>query len=273
MKISVVTISFNQAEFLERTILSVIGQKGVDFEYIIVDPGSHDASRNIIEKYRGVFSHVILEPDTGPGDGLNKGFARATGDILFYLNSDDTIEPGAFALAAHEFERAPLLDLICGHAWMIDAQDRPLRRLWSDPWHPVAQAYGAAIQIQPSTYMRARIFRKVGGFDPNDRATWDGELFDRVCLAGARMKVVNAFISNFRIYGTSISGGVLDPAKAERMTRARFRRILGRDMTRLDQYLMRFWWAYRQLRNPRACVERLLRGSLADQIAARAPVP
>lgn len=100
MKFSIVTISFNQREFLERTINSVIGQDGVEIEYIIVDPGSTDGSRDIIERYRPYFAHVILEKDAGPADGLNKGFAVATGEIYGYLNSDDMFEPGALATVA-----------------------------------------------------------------------------------------------------------------------------------------------------------------------------
>jgi glycosyltransferase involved in cell wall biosynthesis len=88
MKISVVTVSFNQAAFLERAIRSVIDQGYKNLEYIIVDPGSTDGSREIIERYRNYFTQVILSPDDGPADGLNKGFAHATGDICAYVNSD-----------------------------------------------------------------------------------------------------------------------------------------------------------------------------------------
>ncbi len=78
MKVSVVTISYNQAEFLEQCIRSVIEQDYDDIEYIVVDPGSTDGSRDIIEKYHDYIDHIIFEPDCGPADGLNKGFAHAT---------------------------------------------------------------------------------------------------------------------------------------------------------------------------------------------------
>src|SRR4051794_11958143 len=104
-KFSVVTISFNQAEFLERAIQSVLRQDcEAGIQYIVVDPGSTDGSRDVIEKYRSRLSHVILAPDLGPADGLNKGFKIATGDILCYLNSDDEFLPGAFRRVANFFE-------------------------------------------------------------------------------------------------------------------------------------------------------------------------
>ena len=93
MRISIVTISFNQVEYLEETILSVLNQSHSDFEYIVVDPGSIDGSREIIERYRDKISKIIFERDIGAADGLNNGFKYATGDILCYLNSDDTFLP------------------------------------------------------------------------------------------------------------------------------------------------------------------------------------
>jgi len=260
MKFSVVTISYNHARFLERTIRSVIEQTGVDFEYIIVDPGSKDGSRDIIERYRSAFAAVILEPEKGPGDGHNNGFALATGDILFYLNSDDTIEPGAFAAAHREFERDPDLDVLCAHGWVIDAQDKRLRRIWSDPYSPAVQAYGAAIQIQPSTYIRARSFRKVGGFNVENRTNWDGELFVDLCLSGAKVKIINAFLSNYRIHDESITGGGVSDG-IRRWRQRQFRAIMGREWTDRDKYAGFAWRLYRQVRNPRAFLERLRHGA------------
>ena len=95
MKISVVTISFNQAKYLRQCIDSVLNQNYQNIEYIIVDPGSTDGSRQIIESY-GDRVIKIFEKDAGPADGLNMGFSRATGDIFYFINSDDYVLPGAF---------------------------------------------------------------------------------------------------------------------------------------------------------------------------------
>lgn len=267
MKISVVTISFNQAEFLERTIQSVINQRGADFEYIMVDPGSTDGSREIIERYRNSFAAVILDRDKGPRDGLNKGFARATGDIFFYLNSDDVVEPGAFATALEEFRRDPGLDMVCGHCWLVDRNDRPLRRAWSDPWQPASQAYATSIQIQPSTYFRAELFRKVGGFnDAHEfRLGWDGELFVDMCMAGAKVKIINAFLSKFRLHDDGITGGGYNEQQYRIWYERQFLKIMGREMAPKDRYLWYWWFVRRQLRNPRAFLERVLRGPMYKQ--------
>lgn len=270
MKISVVTISFNQAQFLERTIRSVIEQWDAELEYIIVDPGSTDGSRDIIEKYRDHFSAIILEPDNGAADGLNKGFAQATGHIFFYLNSDDTIAPGAFAMALAEFARDPALDMICGHGWVIDEDDRRLRRIWSDPYNKPAIAYGAAIQIQPSTYFRAESFRKVGGFNPQNRSNWDGELYVDICLTGARTKVVNAFMSNYRLHTRSITGGGGDETRMELWRQRMFLKLMGREKRPFDRYISKLWLLYRQLRNARAFFERLQRGPVYRRKAVHA---
>ncbi len=262
MKISVVTISYNQVKFLERTIRSVIEQKDAAFEYIIVDSGSTDGSRELIERFRGAFAATILEPDAGPADGLNKGFARATGEIFFCLNSDDTVEPGAFASVLAEFARDPELDIVCGHGWVVDQDDRRLRRAWSDPYSPLAVAYGASIQIQPSTYFRSEMFHKVGGFNVKNRSGWDGELFVDMCLAGARVKILDRFMSSYRLHEESITTAGVAAERMRDWRRRLFRKIMGRDMSVADKYLEIPWRLYRQVRNPKAFFERLFHGPI-----------
>src|SRR5450432_3341584 len=95
LKVSIVTISFNQAAYLEEAIRSVLDQDHPLVEYIVVDPGSTDGSRDIIERYRGRIAKVLYEPDQGPADGLNHGFAHATGDVFACLNADDLLLPRA----------------------------------------------------------------------------------------------------------------------------------------------------------------------------------
>ena len=209
MKFSVVTISYNQAQFLERAMISVLTQTGVELEYIVVDPGSTDGSRDIIERYRDRVTHVVYEKDQGPADGLNKGFALATGEIYCYLNSDDEFEPNAFQTIAEYFASHPKADVVCGHCWLIDECGRLLRRVWSDPYQRELVAYGYAIQIQPSTYFRSEAFARIDGFNVRNRISWDGELMLDFAISGARIEVIDKFLSLYRVHGKSITGAGL----------------------------------------------------------------
>src|SRR6266702_7751404 len=124
LKVSIVTISFNQAAFLERTILSVLDQDYANIEYIVVDPGSTDGSRELIKSYESRIATTILEPDHGPADGLNKGFSATTGEILGFLNSDDVLFPGAISEAVRYLIDHPAIDVISANARLIGPDDR-----------------------------------------------------------------------------------------------------------------------------------------------------
>jgi glycosyltransferase involved in cell wall biosynthesis len=113
-KITIVTPSFNQAEYLEETILSVINQRYENLEYIVVDGGSTDGSLEIISRYSSALAWWISEPDNGQVEAINKGMARATGEICAYLNSDDLYLPGALSLVAEYFENHPDCQWLCG---------------------------------------------------------------------------------------------------------------------------------------------------------------
>src|SRR5215204_5758135 len=106
-KISIVTPSYNQAEFIEETILSVINQNYPNLEYIVIDGGSTDGSVEIIKKYEQYFSYWVSEPDKGHADALNKGFAKATGEVMAWINSDDKYFPWTFATVAEVYSQFP----------------------------------------------------------------------------------------------------------------------------------------------------------------------
>lgn len=112
-KISVVMVSFNQVAFLEEGIRSVLDQQYPNLEFILIDAKSTDGSIDVLEKYRSRFSYLLIESDKGQSEGLNKGFQRATGDILTWLNSDDLLEPGALFRVAQAFE-AHKVDMVVG---------------------------------------------------------------------------------------------------------------------------------------------------------------
>lgn len=211
MKISIVTISYNQDQFIEETINSVLNQRGVELEYIVVDPGSKDNSRKIIEKYKDRINKIIFEPDLGPGDGLNKGFSYANGDICFYLNSDDILLPGSLAKVADLFNRYTDVDVISGHGYLIDDKSIVKHSLFSN--HLKNKLFikkrfcaGYSIVVQPSTFFKSSIFKKVGGFDNEYKIMWDAAFTMDMLVKGAKFKVVDEYFSGFRVYPESITG-------------------------------------------------------------------
>lgn len=265
MKFSIVTISFNQARFVEQAICSVLNQDYPEIEYIVVDPGSTDGSREIIERYSDRIDKIIFEPDEGPADGLNKGFARASGDVFGFLNSDDMLESGALSGAARYFEIHTDVDVVSGHSWIIDAEGRKMRRFYSDKFSLRMAAYGACILVQQSTFFRSEIFRRVGGFNVDNRLAWDGELYVDMALAGARFALVSEFWSRFRVHEEGITGsGKLRPFHQSHRERM-FSKIMGRKPNRWD-YLLATGAPYmRKVFNFSDTVERLVHGPVAGQ--------
>jgi glycosyltransferase involved in cell wall biosynthesis len=205
VKVSIITISYNQAQFLEKALLSVIGQGYPELEYIVVDAGSTDGSREIIEKYRQRIDQIIFEPDDGPADGLNKGFRVATGEIYGVLNADDMLHPNAVERFVDAF-RSTRSSVISGHAYVIDHSDRVVGKIYSDRFDPAAYVYGVCVLVQPSTFFKADLFHRVGGFNIQNRVSWDGELWFDFATHGARFGRISGHWSYFRVHPGSISG-------------------------------------------------------------------
>ena len=114
------TISYNQGQYLERAIQSVLSQTYDNIEYILVDAGSTDESLSIIDRYRKRISSVICEPDDGPANGLNKGFSHADGDIFGYINADDYYLPDAIEKTVKFFNDHPDADIVSGHCYIVN---------------------------------------------------------------------------------------------------------------------------------------------------------
>ena len=262
MKFSIVTISYNQARFLEQAIRSVIEQDYPDVEYIVVDPGSTDGSREIIERYRDRIDKIIFEPDNGPSDGLNKGFARATGDILGFLNSDDILLPGALTQAAKAFGVSSQTDVISGHGIVVDAKGKEMRRVYSDSFNKIMAGYCACILVQPSTFFRSRMFNRIGGFNIENRSNWDGELFVDMSLHQARFKTISCMLSQYRVHSDSITGSER-LRELHALHRARMFEKVFRRSQRWSDRVMRFVLIYiRKILNPMDTIQRILRGSI-----------
>jgi glycosyltransferase involved in cell wall biosynthesis len=178
-KISVVTPSFDQGQYIEATIRSVLEQGYPNLEYIIVDGGSTDGTVEIIEKYSEHLAYWVSEPDEGQTDALIKGFDRASGDILCWLCSDDLFEPGTLREVAEVFVRHPDWQVVYGDSLWIDASGRTIRPKKEIGFNRFIWMYDHNYLPQPSTFWRRGIYEKVGGLDARMKLAMDADLWIR----------------------------------------------------------------------------------------------
>jgi len=258
MRVSVVTISYNQARYIEETILSVIQQDYANLEYIVVDAGSTDNSRDIIEKYNDRIDKIIFEPDVGPADGLNKGFRAATGEIFGFVNADDKLLPGAVSRVVSAFGQERFPDVVYGNGYKIDSEGGIVKEIHSDPFNVRRYAYGCVTFIQPSVFVRRDAFFAVGAFNPLNRTCWDGELLFNLALAKKSFVLLDEFLSCFRVHSSSISGTGSLNYLYEKDRERFFRKAVGRDRLWYDVLLKRAFRIEKWTLNPAGLVSNLL---------------
>jgi glycosyltransferase involved in cell wall biosynthesis len=200
MRVTVVTPSFNQAKFLERTIQSVLSQDYEDLEYIIIDGSSTDGSVEIIERYADRLAYWVSESDTGQTEAINKGFARASGEVLAWLNSDDTYEPGAICAAVAYLKDHPEVGLVYGDGNFIDADDRIIGAFPSRQTSYRRLRNGYVHICQQAAFFRAALWRQVGPLDPTFYFAMDYDLWIRLARL-SKIQYVPCLWANFRLHG------------------------------------------------------------------------
>lgn len=235
MKFSIVTISYNQGMFLERAIRSVLDQDGVDVEYIVVDPGSTDGSRDIIQRYRDRIAHVIFNKDEGPADGLNRGFARASGDWFGYINSDDYYLLNGLQYSAIAAQCFPQAGAIVGNGYIVDQNGSIIRRSISTRFSLSGALHGACFSLQQATFYNAQAFREVGGFNTRNQTCWDGEILIDMASRGLKVRRFDADVGAFRIYEHSITGSGRLNYQYRDDSEAIFHKIKGRERNSIDR--------------------------------------
>lgn len=203
-RVGIVTPSLDQAQFLEETIRSVLLQGYPDLEYIIMDGGSNDGSVDIIRKYEPWLAHWVSEADEGQTQAINRGWSRASGRLLAYINSDDSYLPGAVATAARASSSSPPAGLIYGSAIVLDEAGRKLRIWEARPFTLRAMlTFGNVVPQSASFYSRSAL-ESVGWLDEKWRMIMDYDLSLRV---GMRMPSVclSETIATFRDHPASRS--------------------------------------------------------------------
>jgi glycosyltransferase involved in cell wall biosynthesis len=181
-KISVITPSYNQGAFLEQTIRSVLLQHYPNLEYIIIDGGSKDDSVAIIKKYEPWLSYWVSEPDRGQSHAINKGFARATGQIICWLNSDDYFTPGALRTVSELLADGSGNYALTGHCLKIYSDGQPPVILEGryENRRRLLQFWKGYQMHQPSIFWRREIFEKVGKLDENLHYIMDFDYWTRI---------------------------------------------------------------------------------------------
>ena len=198
--VSIVTPSYHQANFLEETIRSVLDQGYPNLEYIIVDGGSTDGSLEIIQKYADRLAWWVSEPDQGQTDAINKGFSQAKGEILAWLNSDDTYLPGAVAEAVGYLQAHPEIGTVYGDANLIDDEGNVIGRFPAKQTDNRRLMRGYVHVPQQATFFRAELWRKVGPLDPTFFFAMDYDLWVRLSQH-APLKYYPRLWANFRLHG------------------------------------------------------------------------
>lgn len=216
--ISVVTPSFNHADFIEQTIKSVLGQNDI-FEYIIVDGNSTDDSINIINNWRYNLSKIIIEDDNGQADALAKGFSFITGDICAYINSDDVYLPDIFNFVTTYFRDNPDVDFIYGHRIFIDEQGKAIG-VWILPPHSNYLTSRWDFIPQETCFWRRKLMEECGGIDTSYQFAMDYDLFVRMMKKG-RFVRLNKFFALFRVHPKSKTSTLLETIGEQEIIRVR----------------------------------------------------
>lgn len=178
MKLSIITPSYQQAQWLPTTIQSVLDQNYPDLEYIIIDGGSKDDSRNIIESYSKHLAYWTSESDKGQSDAINKGFRKATGEVVAWINSDDYYYPHAFSKVMQIFEANPDLVMLYGNCTFVDEKGKFLRYFTEvKEYDPLTLRNYSDYIMQPTTFFRRSALEKVGYLDEGLHFGMDWDLW------------------------------------------------------------------------------------------------
>lgn len=205
-RITVVTPSFNQAQFIEETITSVIDQDYPNLEYFIVDGGSTDGTLDIIHRYVDHIDWWVSEKDEGQSEAIGKGFARATGHLIAWLNSDDVYFPGALRRVGEAYRRDPNGTLYIGSMAVGAPNNGPIDRCTTPPpswgWLPRA---GQVLVLQQSSFFNRERYNKIGGINRDIYIRMDGDLVYRLLNDDRRVVVVDGMVGFIRWHAATKS--------------------------------------------------------------------
>lgn len=227
--ISIATPSFNQGQYIEQTIHSVLSQGYPKLEYVVQDGGSTDSTLEVLERHRSKLFRCESRKDNGQSHAINLGLAGTTGEIMAYLNSDDLLLPGALHAVAKYFEDHPDVDVVYSHRVLINGPGYEVDR-WVLPPHDGEMLKWADYIPQETMFWRRRLWDKVGGVDESFRFAMDWDLLLRFQDAGAKFYRLPRFLGAFRIHDASKTVSQVNTQGVAEMNRLRLR-VHGREVT------------------------------------------
>ncbi|WP_168566972.1 glycosyltransferase [Crateriforma spongiae] len=263
--LTIATISFNQAEFLEQTIVSALEAipDGKTVDYIVLDGGSTDGSVDIIRRYSDRLYHWDSKPDGGPAAALKEAVEKSRAPWFYYLNADDLVSRKGFRLAFDRISRDVNTDVYYANGYTLNEATGKVCRRVSDTWHLSSYARGTCSIIQQSTFIRRSSLIESGNFNPENRSCWDGEAIFEIARNGGRFCRLPFPVGVFRIHENSITGSqqIVDRYISDRRKIAR----------RIDQTYLHpsghsiLAYLATRLKQPRDAIRRL-NASIADLI-------
>jgi len=253
-RMSIVTPSYNQAAFLEETILSVFAQDYPDLEYLVLDGGSDDGSIDIIKSHEERISFWVSEPDRGQSHAINKGFRMATGEILGWLNSDDTYLPGCLRAVGEFFAANTEVKVAYGNFVYVDEEGRTLRQRHLPRRLSYTKLLFHDYLGQPAVFFRKEVLDRVGYLDECLRYSMDWDLFLRMRWQ-YDMAHINRNLATYRLHTKSKTSKEGDATYSEHL-RAIFRKNKKPRFSNraLDELYYRLYRTYSYLQRTAAVV-------------------
>lgn len=219
LKFSIVIPSYNQGQFIEDTLLSILNQDYHNYEIIVIDGGSSDSTVSVLEKYSHRISYWHSKKDSGQSDAIVTGFLRATGDIFCWLNSDDVYLPGALKAVNNAFVSSRA-EVVYGNKQLIDRDGNIVgsRLLTSFLPNLIRDAYlcGGFGIYQPASFWSRDLYHRSGGVDRSFRFCMDNDLFNKFVIVGARFCFLDRYLAGFRVHADSKTSTQQSIAESER---------------------------------------------------------
>lgn len=208
IKVSIITPSYNQGEYIEETIESILGQTYKNIELIIVDGKSTDNTHKVLDKYKNIENvKIIIESDKGQSDAINKGFKIATGELVGWVNSDDLLEPDCIDKVVSEYYKNPKASIIFGNIMLIDSKGKDIKMVSANPISYEYLLNKNPDVNQQGSFYNSKLLKQVNYLDEDIHYTMDYDLWLRLLKENNSVSIINEVIAKFRLHNTSKTSG------------------------------------------------------------------